>query len=69
MDKSEFTSFNDLRKTFPSADQIQNLTVFNIGGNKVRVITAIHYNRGIIYIRFVLTHAEYEKEKWKTDLK
>jgi mRNA interferase HigB len=37
----------------------------NIGGNKVRIITAIHYNRKIIYIRHVLTHKEYDKEFWK----
>jgi len=41
------------------------LTVFNIGGNKARLIAAIHYNRGKVYIRAVLTHAEYDKNKWK----
>jgi mRNA interferase HigB len=57
--KSEnFTSFADLRTLFPSADQVGNLTVFNIGGNKARLIAAIHYNRHRIYIRAVLTHAE-----------
>jgi len=54
-----------LRKTFGSADQVGNLTVFNIGGNKVRLIAAIHYNRRIIYIRAVLTHREYDEGKWK----
>ena len=53
---TDFKSFADLRKTFASADQVGNLTVFNIGGNKVRLIAAIHYNRRIIYIRAVLTH-------------
>ena len=60
-----FSSFADLRKSFSSADQVSNLTVFNIGGNKVRLIAAIHYNRHKIYIRAVLTHAEYDKSKWK----
>lgn len=35
----------------------------NIGGNKVRLITAIHYNQRMIYIRHVLTHQEYERGK------
>jgi len=50
---------------FPAADQVGKLTVFNIGGNKVRLIAAIHYNRKKIYIRAILSHAEYDKSKWK----
>jgi mRNA interferase HigB len=54
-----------LRETFPSADQVGKLTVFNIGGNKVRLIAAIHYNRKKIYVRAVLTHSEYDEQRWK----
>ncbi len=61
----DFKSFVDLRETFPSADQVGKLTVFNIGGNKVRLIAAIHYNRRTIYIRAVLTHREYDEGTWK----
>jgi len=39
--------------------------VFNIGGNKARLIAAIHYNRRKVYIRAVLTHHEYDRGKWK----
>jgi mRNA interferase HigB len=60
--KTEFTSFTDLRATFPSGD----LIVFNIGGNKYRLITSIHFNRSQIYIRHVLTHSEYDKGDWKS---
>ena len=60
-----FSNFAHLRETFPSADQVGKLTVFNIGGNKVRLIAAIHYNRGKIYIRAVLTHAEYDEQRWR----
>jgi len=42
-----------------------DLTVFNIGGNKFRLITAIHYNRHKIFIRAVLTHTEYTHGTWK----
>ena len=65
MESDVFGDFNDLRKTFASADYVDGLTVFNIGGNKVRLIAAIHYNRQKVYIRAVLTHAEYDAGTWK----
>lgn len=61
----DFTTFAELRGTFPSADQVGKLTVFNISGNKFRLVTAIHYNRKRIYIRAVLTHQEYDRGSWK----
>jgi mRNA interferase HigB len=61
----DFSSFAELRQVFPSADQVGKLTAFNIGGNKVRLIAAVHYNRRRIYIRAVLTHAEYDQGRWK----
>ena len=63
--QSTVGNFVELRETFPSADQVGKLTVFNIGGNKVRLIAAIHYNRQKLYIRSVLTHPEYDLGKWK----
>ena len=54
MRKSRFLNFAQLRETFPHADQVGKFTVFNIGGNKVRLIAAVHYNRNKIYIRHVL---------------
>lgn len=63
---SEFDSFQDLRAVFPSADKVGDLVVFNIGGNKYRLITAVHFNRGKVYIRHVLTHEEYSKGTWKS---
>jgi mRNA interferase HigB len=60
-----FADFNDLRATFANADYVDGLTVFNIGGNKYRLIAAIHYNRHKVYIRAVLTHAEYDRGDWK----
>ena len=64
--KSEaFADFNDLRVTFASADYVDGLTVFNIGGKKYRLIAVIHYNRHKVFIRAVLTHAEYDCGDWK----
>lgn len=61
----DFRSFAELHRTFGSVDKVGRFTVFDIGGNKFRLIAAIHYNRKKVYIRHVLTHAEYDREKWK----
>jgi len=63
--RTDFESFSDLRKTFPSADKVGRLTVFNISGNKYRLITFTVYTRKRIYIREILTHEEYDRGKWK----
>ena len=65
MKQSDFASIEEVREVFSSADKVGKLTVFNIGGNRVRLIAAIHYNRKKVYIRAVLTHEEYNDEKWK----
>lgn len=65
MKQRNFSSIEEIRELFPSADKVGKLTVFNIGGNKVRLVAAIHYNRNKIYIRAVLTHNEYDAGKWK----
>ena len=65
IDKQEFGNFAELRAVFPSADQVGDLIVFNIGGNKYRLIASIHFNRGKVYVRHMLTHAEYDKGGWK----
>ena len=65
MESEVFTDFNDLRATFASAEYVDGLTVFNIGGNKYRLVAAIHYNRHKVYIRAVLTHEEYDRNGWK----
>ena len=60
-----FTCFDDLRKTFNSVDIVGDKFVFDIGGNKLRLIASIHFNRKKIYIRHILTHKEYDKNKWR----
>ena len=53
---------NDIKLRYPSADILpDNRVVFNIKGNTYRLIVKIHYNTGIVFIRFVGTHAEYDK--------
>ena len=48
--QSNLSSFSELPSLFPSVDQVGKLMVFNVGGNKVRLIAAIHYNRKKVYI-------------------
>jgi len=65
MTANQFVGFDELRKVFPSADRVGELYVFNIGGNKYRLIAALHFNRHKAYVRQVLTHAEYDRGRWK----
>jgi mRNA interferase HigB len=57
----------EVRQVFLSADIVGNFTIFNISGNNYRLITFIDYEYQLIFIRCVLTHAEYNKENWKND--
>ncbi len=63
--KADWTMFADLQATFRSADQIGKYTVFDIGGNKYRLIAEINYRRRKVFLRYILTHAEYSRGKWK----
>jgi len=63
--KAELQSFADLRGLFGSVDRVGHYHVFDIGGNKLRLIAAIHFNRGNLFVRHVLTHAEYDRGRWK----
>jgi mRNA interferase HigB len=65
MKGGNFSNVAELRAIFPAADQVGKLTVFNVGGNRVRLIAAIHYNRRKVYVRSVLTHREYDEQQWK----
>lgn len=65
MQRNDFASFEALRDTFPTADKVGDLIVFNIGGNKYRLIAAIHFNRRKVYIRHMLTHQAYDRGAWK----
>ena len=55
-----FGDFNALKAAFGSVDYVAPFTIFDIGGNKFRIVAAIHYNRQKLYIRRVYTHAEYD---------
>jgi mRNA interferase HigB len=65
VETSTYGNFAELRRTFPSADLVGDLVVFNIGGNRYRLVASIHFNRGKVYVRHVLTHQEYNRGSWK----
>lgn len=61
-DPSDFAAMKNL---FPQTDKVGALHVFDIGGNKLRLIAVVHYRTGKVFIRHILTHKEYDKGKWK----
>lgn len=65
MEGSEFANFAQLRGVFPNADKVGQFIIFNISGNKYRLIATIHFNRSKVFIRHVLTHKEYDQGAWK----
>ena len=69
MRASNVKNLTELREKFNSVDSVCGYTIFNIGGNNYRLITAIHYNTQHCYIRTIWTHAEYSKPYNQAKLK
>ncbi len=65
--KADWSNLIEVQSIFPKAEAVGNFTVFNIKGNKYRLIVSINYEKQLIYIKYVLTHADYDKEGWKND--
>jgi mRNA interferase HigB len=64
--KADSSSYDDVKKVFGKRiDQAGKFVVFDIGGNKYRLIAVIRYKTQIVFIRKVLTHAEYSTNRWK----
>ena len=71
--KADWGSFQELQRTYPSADLVKvgsgkRVIVFNVCGNTYRLIAAVHFDRQIVYTLRFLTHAEYSKNIWKEEL-
>ncbi len=65
--RSEWRCFADVKATFNSVDNIGNQRyVFNIKGNNHRLVVVIKFTIRFVYIRFIGTHAEYDKIDSKT---
>ena len=65
--KGEWTNLEDIRLIYRDAEAVGNFTVFNIKGNAYRLIFGIDYENQVIYYKYLLTHAQYDKDKWKND--
>lgn len=65
--RARWTKLLDVQQVYPAAEAVGRFTVFNIRGNHYRLITAIHYPSQAIFIRAVLTHADYDKDGWKDE--
>ena len=73
VEAAEWANIADVRRIYPHADAVRvrsgnDVIVFNACGNRYRLVTAIHFNRGKVYILRFMTHAEYDKEFWKDQL-
>jgi mRNA interferase HigB len=73
MRREQFRHFADLRRCFRSADQVRvasgnPVVVFNICGNTHRLVCAVHYNTGLVFLLRFMTHTEYAKDRWKVEL-
>jgi mRNA interferase HigB len=64
-----FQNLPELKRTFASVDLVpvkqRNFYVFDIGGNKYRLIAAIHFNTQRLFVHDILTHSDYDTERWK----
>ena len=62
---AKWVYLEQVKQAFPKAEAVGNFTVFNIKGNSYCLIVSIDYEAQIIYVKYVLTHAEYDKDDWK----
>jgi mRNA interferase HigB len=65
--KARWQTFSDIRGTFNHADIYGSCTIFDVGGNKYRIIAKVAFGIKVVFIRRVLTHAEYDENIWRSD--
>ena len=63
--KANWRNLAELKLTYPSADLVGRHTVFNISGNKYRLIARIVYRSQTLFVVAIMTHEEYDLGKWK----
>jgi mRNA interferase HigB len=63
--KEVWTCLNDIRKTWSKTDSVDGNFIFNIKGNKYRLIATINFRSQTMFVEHVLPHAEYDKGGWK----
>jgi mRNA interferase HigB len=60
IERNAFGSYAELKRVFNSVDKAGEYYVFDIAGNRYRLIAAIHFNTQTLYVRAILTHAGYD---------
>ncbi len=66
IEKNHFEHWAALKATFGAIDKVGAFTVFDLGGNKYRLIAYGRFDKQILYIKAVLHHRDYDKAKWKS---
>ncbi len=62
--KAGWRGLNDVRKQFPSADQVRKILILNVLGGNYRLITRVEYDTQRLFVKALLTHSEYERKEW-----
>ena len=70
---TQWENLRDVRATYPTVDQVGGCLVFNVCGNRYRFVVGVRYadveldRGGTLFVKHFLTHAEYDKDRWKGD--
>lgn len=59
--RARWQNFAKVKRLFPATDKVGDKFVFDVGGNKLRLIAAIHFNAGRLFVRAILSHKVYDK--------
>jgi mRNA interferase HigB len=65
IEANRFKNWAELKATFNAVDKVGDLTVFDLGGNKCRLIAYVRFEKQILYVKAVLHHRDYDKGAWK----
>jgi mRNA interferase HigB len=65
--RADWANIAEVKSVYPHADAVGKCTVFNVHGNRYRLIAHINYVHRTLYIRGIYTHDEYDREDWKDD--
>ncbi|MCO6512162.1 MAG: type II toxin-antitoxin system HigB family toxin [Aridibacter famidurans] len=63
--QADWGSLVDIRRTFRNCDKVGSCYVFNLGGNNFRLIAKINFRSSILVVQELLTHSEYDSDRWK----
>jgi mRNA interferase HigB len=63
--RARWSNLSEVRREFPHADSVGRFTVFNVKGNRYRLVAEINYRGQVLFVRHILTHEEYDRGRWK----